>query len=146
MEAEAPGFDVPGYLALSYVWGAAEPKRTIYVTGQAFDVTPNFHEVLTAFHSYTDIVGRYIWIDAVCMNRSDLDERTKQIAIMRGVYSTADCVHIWLGQSTGRSAAISDIVDQVERVPMRQYFQGELDHVIDQVDAQQVIKDFLDRP
>jgi hypothetical protein len=38
---------------------------------------------------------RNIWIDAVCINQADNEERGKQAAMMGGVYACADCVLIW---------------------------------------------------
>jgi len=40
-----------------------------------------------------------IWIDALCINQSNIDERTHQVAFMRQIYSGASSVIIWLGES-----------------------------------------------
>ena len=40
---------------------------------------------------------RTLWIDAICINQDDLDERAQQVMLMRKIYSKADRVLVWLG-------------------------------------------------
>jgi hypothetical protein len=37
-----------------------------------------------------------LWIDAICINQADLDERKQQVQLMRDVYSGASRVVVWL--------------------------------------------------
>lgn len=37
------------------------------------------------------------WIDAICIDQSDTNEKTSQVAIMDIIYSQAQSVSIWLG-------------------------------------------------
>ncbi|RYC55652.1 hypothetical protein CHU98_g10557 [Xylaria longipes] len=39
-----------------------------------------------------------IWIDAICINQIDFEERAQQVSIMSLIYSYATTVHIWLGE------------------------------------------------
>ncbi|KAI3329784.1 HET-domain-containing protein [Ustulina deusta] len=39
-----------------------------------------------------------IWIDAVCINQQDMDERSGQVAIMSSIYKSAAQVHVWFGE------------------------------------------------
>lgn len=41
-----------------------------------------------------------MWVDAVCINQSDVAERASQVAMMGSIYSTAKHVDIWLGSPT----------------------------------------------
>jgi hypothetical protein len=38
-----------------------------------------------------------IWIDAICINQSDLQERTEHVKVMGSIYQNASKVRIWLG-------------------------------------------------
>ena len=38
-----------------------------------------------------------IWTDAVCINQSDLDERSSQVSMMCDIYKDARNCQIWLG-------------------------------------------------
>jgi len=39
----------------------------------------------------------YLWVDAVCINQSDLEERSHQVALMAEIYTRAQSVLVWLG-------------------------------------------------
>lgn len=39
-----------------------------------------------------------LWIDAICINQDDLDERSQQVRLMKNIYSTAGRVLVWLGE------------------------------------------------
>jgi hypothetical protein len=41
-----------------------------------------------------------LWIDALCINQSDLKERAQQVQMMRLIYAQANRVVIWLGEHT----------------------------------------------
>ncbi|KAK3314325.1 heterokaryon incompatibility protein-domain-containing protein [Apodospora peruviana] len=41
---------------------------------------------------------RRIWIDQLCINQDDEDERAKQVSIMRKIYSRASHTWVWLGE------------------------------------------------
>ncbi|KAH7175267.1 heterokaryon incompatibility protein-domain-containing protein [Dactylonectria macrodidyma] len=51
-----------------------------------------------------------LWIDAICVNQSDTEERTAQVALMSHIYSNAKSVVVWLGRedmtTQGASAAL----------------------------------------
>ena len=37
------------------------------------------------------------WVDAICINQADIDERSAQVKIMKIIYESADTVFAWLG-------------------------------------------------
>lgn len=39
-----------------------------------------------------------LWVDSICINQKDDNERTQQVALMSNIYSLADKVLIWLGE------------------------------------------------
>lgn len=40
------------------------------------------------------------WIDALCINQGNLEERSAQVRIMPQIYTKADCVMVWLGDDS----------------------------------------------
>ena len=100
------------YEALSYVWeviGDTCPDP-IYIDGHAMTVSTNLEAALRALR-YPNM-SRTLWIDAICINQSDMDERGNQVTFMGAVYSKAKSVTIWLGtQSDGSSLAMSSLAD-----------------------------------
>jgi hypothetical protein len=45
-----------------------------------------------------DLLGSFRWYNALCINQSDQEERSLQVAIMKELYDSADHVFIWLGE------------------------------------------------
>ncbi|KAK5628556.1 hypothetical protein RRF57_004271 [Xylaria bambusicola] len=88
----------PGYEALSYMWGDCEnDQKTIFVNGKKFSVGRNLWDALDYLRSERE-KGVPIWIDALCINQNDTPERSRQLRIMRHIYSRACTVVVWLGK------------------------------------------------
>jgi hypothetical protein len=91
------------YEALSYVWGAPHAdKQTISLETGTLVVWPNLEVVLRSIRSNTH--NRTIWVDALCIDQANYNERTEQIQLMAEIYSYAHTVLAWLGTSTAHSA------------------------------------------
>lgn len=89
------------YVALSYAWGTVENQRVILVNGLETKVRCNLHAALLELRKSQWVHrGVRLWIDALCINQEDYDEREQQVCIMRSIYSTAWQVVIWLGPTT----------------------------------------------
>ena len=83
------------YIAGSYVWGPPEPTMSILVDGGHFQVRENLFRFLKAFRSRYKT--QVIWLDAICINQDDIQERSHQVQEMKRIYSGAKCVYSWLG-------------------------------------------------
>jgi len=83
------------YIAGSYVWGPPEPTMSILVNGEHFQVRDNLFRFLKAFRSRYQ--PQVIWLDAICINQDDVQERSHQVQEMKRIYSGAKCVYSWLG-------------------------------------------------
>ena len=85
----------PQYLALSYCWGESPGRRHISLNGTTFGVTRNLHRALRQLRSHGYPA---VWVDALCIDQSDLEERSLQVNRMRAIYRKAAGVAIWLGR------------------------------------------------
>ena len=125
-----PGYD---YDALSYTWGSGDATQEIKVqtsgantsqssrrvvsamrnviSPKAFYITRNLEEALRRFRDTDETV--ILWIDALCINQKDKDEKGKQVARMAEIYSRASCVLIWLGDEYEDSQTAIDFVGDV---------------------------------
>ena len=107
------------YDALSYVWGDKSDPVNIICDGHPLSITKNLHAALVQLRE--DGVHTPIWIDAICINQDDLDERAQQVRLMRQIYSTAATVYIWLGSASTTTAAGVELLhhayDIKERFP-----------------------------
>jgi len=80
--------------ALSYVWGEPVFDKIIQLGGRSFRVTKNLYNILCNLRRRD--ATRVIWIDAICINQSDLEEKTHQVRLMGDIYSKAQKTVIWL--------------------------------------------------
>ncbi|KAJ0117518.1 Heterokaryon incompatibility protein 6 [Diaporthe amygdali] len=113
----------PKFRALSYVWGPSKEGRciTLQVPQKAglkgesiedttavaeeetlesceIEVTDNLFSALVHYRTMKSADQQtYFWIDALCINQRDNDEKSWQVAMMRDVYSSAHMVHAWMG-------------------------------------------------
>lgn len=87
------------YEALSYVWGKPSSRHLISCNNKEFAIGQNLETALRRLRSNS--VARVVWIDAICINQDDLDERSSQLQIMGDIYSQAQDVVIWLGDDDG---------------------------------------------
>ena len=85
------------YEAVSYVWGDAEDRRSVNV--EAVDepvlITRNLGSVLRNIRLQDR--QRVLWVDALCINQQDLNERGSQVAMMVTIYSQSSRVLAYLG-------------------------------------------------
>lgn len=56
---------------------------------------------------------RLIWIDAICINQADIEERGSQVGIMGEIYSKAEQVLIWVGEHYASGRAVQEMLDFV---------------------------------
>lgn len=82
--------------ALSYCWGAASSMDLLAVNGQDISVSSSVTAALRRIRHETH--GLALWIDQICINQSDRDERDEQVRLMAENYSSAAQVHVWLGE------------------------------------------------
>lgn len=98
--------------ALSYTWGSAKKPKYIHLNGRRHPVTKNLDGALRTLRR-TTIDFEYIWIDALCINQQDVKERNHQVQLMQQIYSRAQTVHIWLGESAPQTPAVFDALKKV---------------------------------
>ncbi|KAL8837564.1 MAG: hypothetical protein Q9176_005620 [Flavoplaca citrina] len=96
----------PSYEALSYAWGSNDLSHLVYVDTddgrKGLAVTQNLHIALE--HLRNNSLPRTLWVDATCINQSDDEERSQQVARMADIYKSAAKVLIWLGPVADNSA------------------------------------------
>ncbi|RYP93163.1 hypothetical protein DL770_000737 [Monosporascus sp. CRB-9-2] len=121
----------PSYVPVSYTWGPAESldlvsqlptpmpmnnSRTIALNGQEWEVTPSLFDLLQALSSDPETQSVYFWIDALCINQHDVDERTNQVNLMGRIYSQGRNVFIWLGQANEHTAKVSTMISLLAKI------------------------------
>lgn len=87
----------PSYEAISYRWAEVSGQREMILNGLQFDAPASAVKVLRQFRPKDPNGFRLIWIDAVCINQSDLVEKGQQVQIMGEIYKSCSGALIWLG-------------------------------------------------
>lgn len=131
------------FFALSYVWGDANTTVPIKLDGHEFPVTINLYIALANLRNRYDVnrrphdstfcslsnienkgnwenwpnVAMYWWIDAICINQRDNEERAKQIPRIKDLYARATRVVIWITPAIF-STDYSEAVQIIKRFPI----------------------------
>ena len=100
--------DAPSFRALSYTWGPPyrnpitgeidadlDNARYISCNASEFHITSNLFDALWALKE-AKVIG-WLWVDALCINQEDIEERELQVSLMGHIYSSATEVIVWLG-------------------------------------------------
>ncbi|RGP76702.1 heterokaryon incompatibility het-6 [Fusarium longipes] len=102
------------YEALSYTWatisGNRQKDHTIFI-GKSWNMLPITENCFDALKNCRlEDEDRYLWIDSICINQSDISERTHQVGLMKDIYSAASRVLIYLSvdHAGGNSTAFID--------------------------------------
>lgn len=84
------------YEALSYAWGDPNFTYPLRCNEMIYAITEN---LANALHSLRlPDKERLLWIDAICINQYDDDERASQVGKMFVIYQKAERVVAWLGK------------------------------------------------
>ena len=89
--------------ALSYVWGPQEPLYDLLcndVKTRVLRIGPNLHNALLHLRCLPsmNIHLRLIWIDRICINQDDAEERASQVLLMGSIYRGCRQTLVWLGR------------------------------------------------
>jgi hypothetical protein len=93
----------PNYIALSYTWGREPPTFPIRVNRKKLYIRPNLHAFLEGV-----AMRQYIWIDQICIDQSNPEERNHQVRMMAQIYKDCDSMIIWLGSQDQRFKEAAD--------------------------------------
>lgn len=111
LEPQASAQSPLKYNAFSYEWASTEYMSYDYtledivvVNGHRVSVTKNLVALLTRYRNIATTVPDWqamhipIWIDALCIDQSNIDERNSQVALMGAIYRRAQATLSWLGE------------------------------------------------
>lgn len=111
----------PRYEALSYTWGDAEISEFCQVEDSqnngivlgSLGLRPSLASALR-YLRYPDAT-RVLWIDAMCINQEDIEERNEQVKRMTHIYKLAHHVVAWLGEEANDSKLALEALHHIGR-------------------------------
>ena len=97
------------YTAISYVWGdPTAVSRIICNNGGYLSLTASATDILNAIVDAR--APGYFWIDQLCINQEDKQEKADQVRMMGEIFASAKNVFAWLGAPTADSNMATDFV------------------------------------
>ncbi|KAK6501021.1 hypothetical protein TWF506_003776 [Arthrobotrys conoides] len=89
-----------GYIAISYTWGRwAQRGQWRKIPGVPWKipvVKPGHGDVEDLIPILSDIpAARYFWVDAFCINQTDVNEKKQEIAKQGSIFENAKAVLVW---------------------------------------------------
>lgn len=134
---DVPLESAPEYDAISYSWGDMRLCTGILFIGadtnkSIFRITEDLATCLYSIVQSKELATpSYAWVDQICVNQENINERNAQVKIMVDIYRRASQVIMWLGQETdtvGWKQEFSELLD----VPTSYlaYDVGTLSHLI----------------
>ena len=73
------------FYTLSYMWGAPNECKAIVFNGEKFLIRENLWYFL--WQGRIPDLCQHLWIDALCINQKDADEKSHQVQMMGKIYS-----------------------------------------------------------
>ena len=79
-------------------------------------MTPNLYDCL---HQLCNLENMHpissfeFWIDAICINQDDLNERAQQVNMMYNIYHQAEGVIVWLGLCDKSTSLAHKVIDKL---------------------------------
>ena len=104
------------YQALSYNWGPKEPNTRLFIK-----ILAESQSYFIPIRSNLDCALRrlrhpqhpqHLWVDALCINQENDDEKSTQIPLMSLIYSKAESVAVWLGREENESHRAINFIRQ----------------------------------
>ena len=123
-ESESRSTMTPRERLRAVAWDVARAERE---KNKTFYVKPNLSDALRHLRDYSQQSPNptqqrpqtlVIWIDYICINQDDRDERSEQVRMMADIYKRADSVFIWLGRE-GEDSNIG--MDFILRIPDQEH-------------------------
>ncbi|KAF4446834.1 putative ankyrin repeat domain protein [Fusarium austroafricanum] len=99
--------------ALSYEWKEKSGSVPVQCGDEKILITPNCKAAMERLR--LESRSRYLWIDAICINQEDHQERTQQVAMMAGIFGAAEKVLMWHGEETESTRAAFEVIPTMAR-------------------------------
>ena len=107
----------PSFSTLSYVWGhedITENSPSITINGQPWRVLPTVYPILEAICDSSRFGKSFwFWIDSICINQADDQERASQVQLMRDLYKKSSLTIVWLGERCATSDTAIDFLNKL---------------------------------
>jgi hypothetical protein len=102
------------YEALSYTWGDNKQTDQLIIGDNKLAITSNLNSALRRLRLTHE--PRVLWVDAICINQSDVSEKNIQVPLMREIYEFASKTVVWFGEENDAQVAFDFIKELLEKL------------------------------
>jgi len=88
-------------------------QREITVNGYSIPIGENLYCALLALRRPRQ--PRMLWVDAICIDQSNLAEKNHQVDLMKKIYKQADSVIAWLGRRAKASSKVINLIKEINK-------------------------------
>lgn len=110
------------YICLSYLWGEPGREQCIVVNNSIMRVRYNLHGFLEAATRKERLREQWLWIDALCIDQTNIAERNHQVQQMGLIYSRAKEVLSWLGDEKNITGYLEELAHHLSHPTPRDWF------------------------
>lgn len=101
----------PPYETISYCWGSQGAFSTLKLNGHLTEVPSSSVAAIRCMRS--PYQTRTLWIDAICINQQDKEEKSKQVTMMLSIYRLGRHNLVYLGEDDGTAERAMGAVESV---------------------------------
>ncbi|EPE30605.1 hypothetical protein GLAREA_03572 [Glarea lozoyensis ATCC 20868] len=130
--SECDSDKIDSFNALSYVWGNPTKAKTIEINGKATLITTLLDLALRDLRDTNRVLR--LWVDALCIDQSNTEERNQQVSFMGDIYATAQHTIIHLGPSSLEAESV------LRKLMSKAAGKRQLDYVIHDVLSEEEIQ------
>ncbi|KAF2677706.1 HET-domain-containing protein [Lentithecium fluviatile CBS 122367] len=107
-----PGDGTHPFTALSYTWGLGSNESwPLHIGNQQLPVLGSLAPLVQALRAKGALLdGTWWWIDSICIDQANLDERLMHVRRMKRIYRDAQKVVVWLGPQSDDSDRAQDFI------------------------------------
>lgn len=102
-------------ICLSYMWGSEEDQKTVLIDGRLFRVRDNLWRFLN--RARLTGITRPIWIDAICIDQTNVYMRNHWVQQMGRIFREAAEVLVWLGDGDKDLEFVVGVIDDIVLSP-----------------------------
>lgn len=117
---------LPRYRALSYAWTSEKPALAkscaIQIRKQQLLILNSLQPFIQALRSKGTLLdGSWWWVDSICIDGANIEERAQQVQLMQHIYRQADQVIIWLGEESSESNPAIDFIKFLDKITRQKH-------------------------
>ncbi|KAK3683276.1 hypothetical protein LTR37_020389 [Vermiconidia calcicola] len=102
---------LPPYSALSYCWEGQASDCPTLCDDATLHVTKNCKDAMMKLRMPEETVT--LWIDSICIDQTNNEEKSGQVALMAEIYKNANQVTVWLGEWSRKMQQAVGIIKEI---------------------------------